>query len=106
MPNYHDHCGGIMKPKYEKPFAMPLRESVKGSGQCNAGSAVMPGAYGSDCINGSFPGMGCYPGSGANYGCGSGTGTQNNCTSGINPYGNCWTGGIVTRSCGTGYNPA
>jgi hypothetical protein len=29
-----------MKPKYEKPIAMPLGEAAKGSGQCNAGSDV------------------------------------------------------------------
>jgi hypothetical protein len=29
-----------MKPKYEKPVAMPLGEAAKGSGQCNAGSGV------------------------------------------------------------------
>jgi hypothetical protein len=32
-----------MKPKYEKPVAIPLGEAAKGSGQCNKGSAVMPG---------------------------------------------------------------
>jgi hypothetical protein len=30
-----------MKPKYEKPVAMPLGEAVKGSGECNAGSGVV-----------------------------------------------------------------
>ena len=29
-----------MKPKYEKPTALPLGEAIKGSGVCNAGSVV------------------------------------------------------------------
>ncbi len=29
-----------MKIKYEKPVVVPLGEIVKGSGQCNVGSAV------------------------------------------------------------------
>jgi hypothetical protein len=44
-----------MKPKYEKPIAMPLGETVKGSGQCNAGSGVMPGATASYCAYGPCP---------------------------------------------------
>ncbi len=32
-----------LKPKYEKPIDLPLGVAVKGSGECNAGSAVMPG---------------------------------------------------------------
>ncbi len=43
-----------MKPKYEKPTAVPLGEALKGSGQCNAGSGVMPGA--GNCSNGGIPG--------------------------------------------------
>jgi hypothetical protein len=29
-----------LKPKYEKPIAMPLGETVKGSGQCAVGSVA------------------------------------------------------------------
>ncbi len=42
--------GIFTKPKYKKPTAIPLGEALKGSGQCNAGSAVMPRSGG------------CYPG--------------------------------------------
>jgi hypothetical protein len=62
-----------MKPKYEKPVAMPLGETVKGSGQCNAGSAVGVGGGG-----------GCTPGA---------TGPLITCQPGSNgPFTNCQTG--------------
>jgi hypothetical protein len=32
-----------MKPKDEKPIAVPLGEAAKGTGACIAGSGVMPG---------------------------------------------------------------
>ncbi len=41
----------VIKPKYEKPKAVPLGEVLKGSGECNAGSAVMPT---SGAIDGGF----------------------------------------------------
>jgi hypothetical protein len=43
----------IMKSKYEKPIAVPLGEALKGSGECNAGSAVMPGL--TVCTDGGGP---------------------------------------------------
>jgi hypothetical protein len=54
-----------LKPKYEKPIAMPLGEAAKGSGQCNPGSGVGPlvGSSG-PCSQGSGA-NGCYDGSGA-----------------------------------------
>ncbi len=41
-----------MKPKYEKPTAVPLGEALKGSGECNNGSIVMPGSGVQNCQNG------------------------------------------------------
>jgi hypothetical protein len=52
------------KPKYEKPVAMSLEEDAKGSGECNAGSAVMPGYY-ADCTTGSGALHLCSSGGGA-----------------------------------------
>jgi hypothetical protein len=44
--------GMCLKPEYKKPIALPLGEAAKGSGQCNAGSAVMPGAGATTCAGG------------------------------------------------------
>ncbi len=80
-----------MKPKYEKPVAFPLGEAAKGSGQCNAGSGVMPGSL--------MPGgSSCGSGSGANPYCTGGTGaTDNHCGYG--------SGGYVSAGCVPGYSP-
>ncbi len=61
-----------MKPKYEKPMAMGLGETVKGSGECNTGSAVDSDPDGirrdycsrglaahKSCSNGGFHTVGC-----------------------------------------------
>jgi|APFre7841882654_1041346.scaffolds.fasta_scaffold56524_1 hypothetical protein len=57
------------KPKYEKPVAVPLGEGVKGSGQCKAGSGVIPGAFtcsrgtsASNCGSGTSPNLFCIAG--------------------------------------------
>jgi hypothetical protein len=42
---------------------VPLGEAAKGSGQCNEGSAVMPG-YAADCTPGSSARHLCSPGAG------------------------------------------
>ena len=44
-----------MKPEYEKPVAVPLGEALKGSGECNVGSAVMPDAGLTVCTDGGGP---------------------------------------------------
>jgi hypothetical protein len=62
--------GKILKLKYEKPIAMPLGEALKGSGECNAGSGVMPS--GSTCSTGTGA-SGCSTGTGVG-GCSFGTG--------------------------------
>ncbi len=53
-----------MKPEYEKPTAVPLGEAAKGSGQCNAGSAVKVGAVGIEghCSNGYGADVSCFGG--------------------------------------------
>jgi hypothetical protein len=40
-------------PEYEKPTAVPLGEAVKGSGECNMGSVVLPGL--TVCTDGGGP---------------------------------------------------
>jgi hypothetical protein len=58
-----------LKPEYEKPTAVPLGEAAKGSGQCNAGSGVVPGAFScnrgasaSNCGSGTSPNLFCIAG--------------------------------------------
>ncbi len=76
--------GKTLKPEYEKPLAMPLGEATKGSGQCNEGSAVMPGVGVGSCYAGSNDGGNCnvgnsptycYPGGVAGWGCSQGNTT-------------------------------
>jgi hypothetical protein len=66
-----------MKPKYEKPIAVPLGEAAKGSGACNVGSGVGP-----------------LVGSGSVTVCGTGYNTI--------PIGDCENGGTTDRSCSIG----
>jgi hypothetical protein len=47
--------GKRLKLKYEKPIAVPLGEALKGSGECNVGSAVMPDAGLTVCTDGGGP---------------------------------------------------
>ncbi len=63
--------GKFTKPTYEKPTALSLGEFLKGSGECNIGSAVMPGSGGCypgtspeiyNCTNGNDPGQACSAG--------------------------------------------
>jgi hypothetical protein len=74
-----------LKPEYEKPTAVPLGEAAKGSGQCNEGSGVMPGATGY-CLNGDS----------ASYRCSTGGSASNECTNGTDSIVACgagqWTG--------------
>ncbi len=96
-----------MKPKYEKPLAMPLGDIVEASGQCNAGSAVLGVGF-SVCSNGQYPGYDCRDGSTASYSCAYGNGantecvsgnlTENTCAGGISPFGRCMPGPSPTRS--------
>jgi hypothetical protein len=67
-----------MKPKYEKPTAVPLGEAVKGSGQCITGSGVGPiaGTSLDWCLPG-VSGYGCNSGDGGPYlGCITGDSNQ------------------------------
>jgi hypothetical protein len=70
-----------LKPEYEKPTAVPLGEAAKGSGQCNAGSAVMPSTGVGSCYGGSNDGGNCNVGNSPTY---------------------CYPGGVAAQSCGQG----
>jgi hypothetical protein len=87
-----------MKPKYEKPIAMPLGEAAKGSGQCNAGSGLpvegggggvpTPAGYANyECWQGNYPHE-CVPGGMASDVCSTGNWTYWNCGTGLDPW-NC-----------------
>ncbi len=64
-----------MKPKYEKPTAILLGEAAKGSGECNAGSGVLPqrtytcgnGGDAFNCKSGSAVTSICLLGTGGGY---------------------------------------
>jgi hypothetical protein len=73
-----------MKPKYQKPTALPLGEAAKGSGVCNPGSALV-GSTG-DCIYGNNTGLNsnCLEGTGANIHCQLGYSTYWVCENGLN----------------------
>jgi hypothetical protein len=75
-----------MKPKYEKPVAMPLGEAARGSGECNAGSGVMPivGSGTGNCNVGNYPYY-CIPGGVAQTECSQGNQTYRTCYSGLTP---------------------
>jgi hypothetical protein len=84
--------GKLMKPKYERPTAIPLGEAAKGSGVCTIGSGVIPGSgittcndgYGANwfCVNGSRAYPQCESGTGAHSG---GSNVQIPCNFGDNP---------------------
>jgi hypothetical protein len=82
-----------MKPKYEKPTAIPLGEAAKGSGQCTAGSGVALAGSGGcyagtsdagNCNIGNYPYY-CLPGGVAQSKCSQGNQTYNTCSYGLTP---------------------
>jgi hypothetical protein len=83
-----------MKPKYRKPTALPLGESAKGSGQCNAGSGLpTPGEGGVPTPAGSS--NQCVIGTSTQYCLGGGT-TVYECSQGNVDYWSCSYGLTVT----------
>ncbi len=97
-----------MKPKYEKPTAIPLGEVAQGTGQCSPGSSAMPG--GSDpthCSQGSIAQYECDSGGNAGQQCAPGGSTNHICSGGSNPYAGmyCAPGGFPTGICSGGSSP-
>ncbi len=100
-----------MKPRYERPIALPLGEAVKGSGECSAGSGVgLLGLLPDLCTNGQTADYNCGTGWTANGACSPGSQTAYSCSGGTSPnhhmYNSCALGSIPLGSCSGGTIPA
>ena len=91
------------KPKYESPVLIPLGEMAKGSGQCEAGSAVelpcdcggAPAGGITDCEPGYTATQDCTEGPTAGRDCSAGTCALRACTAGVSAEIGCTAGGAI-----------
>ncbi len=89
---------------YASPILIPLGELAKGSGQCTAGSSVIPGDDGGDDGGGGGGGGGGEPGMCVNTGtdCTAGSTATNDCTAGPTACRDCSAGTAAVRGCTAG----
>ena len=88
------------KSKYESPILVPLGEMARGSGVCEAGSAVVA----VDCVTGEADAgtIDCTAGPTATRDCTAGTAAERNCTAGVSAIPACSLGTAATLACTDG----
>lgn len=101
--------GALMTKKYNKeklvyasPILIPLGELAKGSGQCTAGSSVIPEpgpGPGPGCVN---TGTDCTAGSTATNDCSAGPTACRDCSAGTAAVNACTAGTAATAGCTAG----